>query len=150
MSRAFCQHFTPFLHELLPDARRFDEAVLWQTYTRVRPNYIRVEADEITYPLHIMLRHDIESALINAELEPDDIPDLWDEKMQAYLGLSTKDNYKDGCLQDIHWTDGAFGYFPSYTLGAVNAAQMFTVIKQQYPDWQAQFAAGSRPGLFTG
>ena len=143
MSRAFCQHFTPFLHELLPDARRFDDAALWQTYTRVQPDYIRVEADEITYPLHIMLRHDIESALINAELEPDDIPDLWDEKMQAYLGLSTKDNYKDGCLQDIHWTDGAFGYFPSYTLGAVNAAQMFAVIKQQYPDWQSRFAAGN-------
>jgi len=142
MSRAFCQFFTPLLHKALPDTQRFDADVLWQAYTEVKPSYIRVEADEVTYPLHIMLRHDIESALINGEVEAAEIPDLWDEKMQAYLGLSTKDNYTNGCLQDIHWTDGAFGYFPSYTLGAVNGAQMFAAIKQQHPDWQTHFEAG--------
>ena len=83
----------------------------------MKPGYIRVDADEVSYPAHVVLRYEIERALINGEIEVDDIPALWDEKMQAWLGLSTKDNYRNGCMQDIHWTDGGFGYFPSYTLG---------------------------------
>ena len=90
----------------------------------------------------MLLRYEIESDLINGDLEARDIPDCWNEKMQAYLGLSTVDNYSDGCLQDIHWTDGAFGYFPSYTLGAVNGAQIFACIKQENPDWQDRLAGG--------
>lgn len=142
ISRAFTRYFTPVVHELLADTRRFDANSLWQSFADVRPGLIRVEADEVTYPLHIMLRYEIESSLINFELEADDIPELWDEKMQDYLGIATKDNFRDGCLQDIYWTDGSFGYFPSYTLGAVNAAQIFATIKHQYPDWQSQLEAG--------
>lgn len=77
----------------------------------MKPGYIRVDADEVSYPAHVVLRYEIERALINGEIEVDDIPALWDEKMQAWLGLSTKDNYRNGCMQDIHWTDGGFGYF---------------------------------------
>ncbi len=84
---------------------------------QVKPGFIRVDADEVSYPAHVILRYEIERALIDGEIEVDDIPSLWDEKMQHWLGLSTTGNYRDGCMQDIHWTDGGFGYFPSYTLG---------------------------------
>ena len=142
LSRAFMEFFTPRIHSILPPTSGYSTADLWQVATRVKPGYIRVEADEVTYPLHVMLRYEIESSLINGELEADDIPDCWNEKMQSYLGLSTAGNYMDGCMQDIHWTDGAFGYFPSYTLGAVNGAQIFASIKGEHADWQERFASG--------
>ncbi|MCF2860394.1 carboxypeptidase M32 [Pseudoalteromonas sp. SMS1] len=97
---------------------------------RVQPSLIRVDADEVTYPAHIILRYDIEKALINGDIRTDDIPALWDTKMSQLLGISTKNNYKDGCMQDIHWTDGSFGYFPSYTLGAMYAAQFKAAMLQ--------------------
>ncbi len=106
------------------------------------PSFIRVEADELTYPLHVILRFEIESALMNGTLQPDDIPELWDEKMRHYLGLSTRGNDRDGCLQDIHWTDGSFGYFPSYTIGALNAAQLAAAIRRRHPDWRDRLGRG--------
>ncbi|MBJ7538413.1 carboxypeptidase M32 [Marinomonas transparens] len=101
----------------------FAEENLYKIYTQVEKGFIRVDADELTYPAHVILRYEIERDLINGVIEHTDVPDIWDEKMKASLGLSTQDNYKNGCMQDIHWTDGAFGYFPSYTLGAMYAAQ---------------------------
>ncbi|QUX96260.1 carboxypeptidase M32 [Marinomonas sp. CT5] len=101
----------------------FAEDNLYKIYTQVEKGFIRVDADELTYPAHVILRYEIERDLINGVIEHTDVPALWDEKMKAALGISTKDNYKNGCMQDIHWTDGAFGYFPSYTLGAMYAAQ---------------------------
>ncbi|MGJ7093573.1 carboxypeptidase M32 [Vibrio hannami] len=98
-------------------------------YTRVEKGFIRVDADELTYPAHVILRYEIERDLINGVIKHTDVPELWDQKMQAYLGLTTKDNYTNGCMQDIHWTDGAFGYFPSYTLGAMYAAQFMAAMK---------------------
>jgi carboxypeptidase Taq len=98
---------------------------LFALSTRVQPDFIRVDADELTYPAHVILRYEIERALIEGEAEVSDIPELWNDKMQAYLGLSTEGNYRDGCMQDIHWPGGSFGYFPSYTLGAIYAAQEF-------------------------
>ncbi|REG84132.1 carboxypeptidase M32 [Marinomonas pollencensis] len=124
-SKAFVSH----LSRLSKDAFNahqdpvFAEQNLQKIYTRVDKGFIRVDADELTYPAHVILRYEIERDLINGFIEHTDVPALWDEKMKASLGLSTKDNYKNGCMQDIHWTDGAFGYFPSYTLGAMYAAQ---------------------------
>ena len=92
--------------------------------------------------MHVMLRYEIESALINGKIEADAIPEIWNEKMQSYLGVDTSGDYTNGCMQDIHWTDGAFGYFPSYTIGAINAAQLFTKIKGEHPDWQTHFSNG--------
>jgi len=142
LSRAFGQSFVQAIHQHLPDTRRFTAEDIWYSQTMVRPSFIRVEADEVTYPLHVMLRYDIESALINGDIEPDAIPDIWEASLQSYLGLSVNGDHAKGCLQDIHWTDGAFGYFPSYTMGAVNAAQIAASVKSQYPDWQEQFKAG--------
>jgi carboxypeptidase Taq len=116
--------------------------------TRVAPGLIRVHADEVTYPAHVILRFEIERALIENEIEPEDIPALWDEKMQALLGLDTRGNYRDGCMQDPHWCDGAFGYFPSYTLGAMYAAQWFAAMRRAAPDLDRRIAAGDLTPVF--
>lgn len=98
---------------------------------QVQPGLIRVDADEVTYPAHILIRYGIEKALIEGEIEVEDIPALWDQGMAHWLDLDTRGNFKDGPMQDIHWTLGAFGYFPCYTLGAMYAAQWFETLRKQ-------------------
>ncbi len=142
LSRPFIEFFTQTIHEHLPSTSSIDSMQMWRAFTKVEPSFIRVEADEVTYPMHVILRFEIESALINGTIEAKDIPETWDSKMQEYLGIETTGNYKDGCMQDIHWTDGSFGYFPSYTLGAVNAAQLFRTIRRNHTDWQARLEKG--------
>ncbi len=142
LSRPFTTFFSTRMHALLPATSSFTATQLWAAATRVQPSYIRVEADEVTYPLHIILRYEIESSLINDSLRVEDIPLIWDQKMQLYLGLSTAENYSNGCLQDMHWTDGSFGYFPSYTIGALNSAQIFAALCRTYPDWQQKLTCG--------
>ena len=141
-SKAFMGFMTEKLHRLLPSSAGMSADELWALGIRVQPGKIRVEADEVTYPLHVMLRYQIESALINGDIEVEAIPDLWNEKMQNTLGVNTAGDYTNGCMQDIHWTDGAFGYFPSYTMGAINAAQLFAKIKEDHPEWQDSLAQG--------
>ncbi|HWJ87544.1 MAG TPA: carboxypeptidase M32 [Pelagibacterium sp.] len=109
---------------------------------KVERGLIRVDADEVTYPLHIILRFELEQALIGGTLEVADLPEAWDDKMRTYLGLSTIDNPADGPMQDVHWPAGAFGYFPSYTLGALIAAQQWRTIEQALPDLPGQIAQG--------
>lgn len=116
--------------------------------TRVKPGFIRVDADEVTYPAHVILRYEIERDLIEGNIEVNDIPEIWDRKMQAYLGIDTKGNFKDGCMQDIHWTDGSFGYFPSYTLGAMYAAQFMAAMKKVV-DVEAAITSGDLSPIFT-
>ena len=115
---------------------------LYKLNNRVKPDFIRVNADEVTYPMHVILRYEIEKLLINKQLAVKDLPEIWDEKMQQYLGISTAGNYKDGCMQDIHWTDGSLGYFPTYTLGAMNAAQLYRAADKVIPDLSQQIANG--------
>src|SRR5690606_29942219 len=109
---------------------------------KVERGLIRVDADEVTYPLHIILRFELEQALIGGTLEVADLPEAWDDKMRTYLGLSTIDNPADGPMQDVHWPAGAFGYFPSYTLGALIAAQQWRTLEQALPDLPGQIAQG--------
>jgi len=94
----------------------------YQAVNEVKPSFIRIEADELTYPLHIMVRYELEKALINGEIEVRDLPQLWNEKMEEYLGIKPQSD-REGVLQDIHWAGGDFGYFPSYALGYMYAAQ---------------------------
>ncbi|PNI02232.1 carboxypeptidase M32 [Vibrio diazotrophicus] len=117
-------------------------------YTRVKRDFIRVDADELTYPSHVILRYEIERDLMNGKIKHTDLPELWDTKMQAYIGLSTKDNYRNGCMQDIHWTDGSFGYFPSYTLGAMYAAQFMAAMKKTV-DVDSVIRSGDLTPIFT-
>ncbi|WP_434629548.1 carboxypeptidase M32 [Chromobacterium sp. CV08] len=146
-SRGFLQLIAPSIRAHFGDQPAFDADNLARLYTRVEPGYIRVDADELCYPAHVILRFEIERALIDGEIEAEDVPALWDEKMLAYLGLDTRGNYRDGCLQDIHWTD-TFGYFPSYTLGAMYAAQYFATLRRQEPALDARVAAGDLAPVF--
>lgn len=109
---------------------------------QVSRGLIRVDADEVTYPLHIILRFELEQDLISGRLETRDLPEAWDARMQAYLGLSTIDNPADGPMQDVHWPGAAFGYFPSYTLGAMMAAQQWAALTKAYPEADDEIAQG--------
>lgn len=100
-----------------------DENIL-RVYRRVRPSLIRVEADEVTYPLHVILRYRLEQKLLSGDLKPADLPEAWNAAYAAMLGI-VPPNDTMGCLQDVHWSAGLFGYFPTYTLGALSAAQLF-------------------------
>ena len=100
---------------------------------RIEPSLIRVDADEATYPLHVILRFEIERDLVAGKLAPKDVPEIWDSKMKEYLGISTIGNARDGPMQDAHWPGGAFGYFPSYTIGAMLAAQQWAAIEREMP-----------------
>jgi carboxypeptidase Taq len=148
-SRAFVGLLAPMLTEHFGAQGAFAADNLFLLLTRIRPGYIRVDADEVTYPAHVILRYEIERALIEGEIEAQDIPALWDEKMQALLGIDTRGNFKDGCMQDVHWTEGAFGYFPSYTLGAMYAAQWFAAMRRAAPDLDTRIAAGDLAPVFA-
>lgn len=147
-SPAFVQCLAPLVHKHLGVQGAFSAQNLARLLTRVQPGHIRVDADELTYPAHVILRFEIERALIDGEIQTRDIPTLWDEKMQAYLGLDTRGDFRNGCLQDIHWPSGSFGYFPSYTLGAMYAAQYFANIHRLYPDLDARIAVGDLSPVF--
>ncbi|SIN84645.1 carboxypeptidase M32 [Salinivibrio sp. ES.052] len=129
------------------DDPAFQVENLHRVLTQVSPGYIRVDADEVTYPAHIMLRYDIERDLISGKMDVDHIPERWDTEMQQYLGLSTAGDFKNGCMQDIHWTDGSFGYFPTYTLGALYAAQLMQTMRQQL-DVDGIIASGNLSPIF--
>lgn len=120
---------------------------LYRLQTRVERGFIRVDADEVTYPAHVMLRYDLERDLISSRLEVRDLPEAWDDKMNAYLGLSTRGNDRDGCLQDVHWPSGAFGYFPLYTLGAQVAAQLFAAAREALTTLPADLQRGDLSAL---
>ncbi|MES2991594.1 MAG: carboxypeptidase M32 [Pseudomonadota bacterium] len=147
-SRAFAELLAPLLRKHFGDQAAFEPGNLHRLMTRVAPGFIRVDADELTYPAHVILRYGIEKQLIDGSLAADDIPARWDERMQALLGIDTRGNYRDGPLQDVHWTGGAFGYFPCYTLGAMYAAQWFAAIRQAHPDLDARVAAGDLSPAF--
>jgi carboxypeptidase Taq len=141
-SRGFWVHFYPQLqrafaeslaHEKLDDFRR--------EMNTVEPGLIRVEADEVTYNLHIIIRFELERALLSGDLRAADVPGAWTELYQKYLGL-TPDNDRVGCLQDIHWSEGLIGYFPTYTLGNVYAAQLFAAAENQLGSLEDMFAKG--------
>ncbi len=108
----------------------------------VLPSLIRVTADEMTYPMHIFLRFDLEKRLMDGNLKVKDIPDAWAEGMRARLGIVPK-NHTEGCLQDIHWAFGAVGYFPSYSLGAMTAAQLMAALRRDVPDVDGLIGAGN-------
>ena len=138
----FVAHLAPLLVEAFGAQPAFEPGNLQRLMTRVEPGLIRVDADEVSYPAHVILRYEIERPLIEGEIEPEDIPALWDAKMLELLGLDTRGNYKDGPLQDVHWSEGGFGYFPCYSLGAMFAAQWFAAMRRGMPDLDARIAAG--------
>lgn len=140
-SRPFWQYFYPRLQELFPLLKETDVMDFYRMINVVEPSLIRVEADEVTYSLHIMLRFEIEKMLINDGLKVSELPDLWNEKMKEYLGVIPKD-YKMGVMQDVHWSMGAIGYFPSYALGNLYAAQFLNKTLMDHPGFWNTIRAG--------
>jgi len=132
------KHLGPFVTN--PDSLETDNLV--RIVNQVEPGYIRVDADEMTYPSHVILRFEIERELLEGRMQLKDLPEVWNEKMTAYLGLSTLGNDKDGCMQDVHWPSGLWGYFPAYTFGAVIAAQLFAKAKATHPQLAGSISRG--------
>ncbi len=147
-SPGFVELIAPLLRKHLGAQPAFEPGNLHRLLTRVEPGFIRVDADEVTYPAHVILRFEIERALIEGDIEAEDIPALWSEKMQSLLGVDTRGNYRDGCMQDVHWPEALFGYFPCYTLGAMYAAQWFATIRRGTPDLDARIASGDLAPVF--
>ncbi len=122
-SREFVERIYPVLQEGLDIVKEYSAEEIYRYFNTVKPSLIRVEADEVTYNMHILLRYSIEKLMLTGEINTKDLPELWNEKMEEYLGIRPK-NYADGVLQDIHWSGGSIGYFPTYALGTVLAAQI--------------------------
>jgi carboxypeptidase Taq len=147
-SAGFIGRIAPLLGKHFGAQPAFEVANLQRLLSRVEPGLIRVDADELSYPAHVILRFDIERRLIAGEIEAEDIPALWDEGMASLLGLDTRGNFSNGCMQDVHWSAGLFGYFPCYTLGAMYAAQWFAAIRRGTPDLDARIAGGDLAPVF--
>ena len=141
-SRPFWHFFFPKLQTLFPkQLGRVAFSDFYRAMHRVSPSLIRVEADELTYPMHVILRFELEKRLIDGSISPKEIPELWASGMEKHLKV-TPPNDQKGCLQDIHWSMGAFGYFPSYTLGNIYSAHLFEQFTASHPEWEEKVAQG--------
>lgn len=140
-SRAFWNYNYSELQAKFPQLANIDEDTFYRGNNVVNPSLIRIEADELTYNLHIIIRYEIEKMIFNEGLQAKDLPRVWNEKYEQYLGI-TPPNNAEGVLQDVHWSGGAFGYFPSYSLGNMYAAQFMHTLEQEMPDFWAKVEAG--------
>lgn len=141
-SLPFWKHYLPLLKETFKGKLdSTDLATFYKAINKVEPSLIRVEADEVTYPLHVILRFELERALIEGSLKVKDVPEAWNAKMQELLGI-TPTSDAEGCLQDIHWAMGGIGYFPTYTLGNIYASQLFESFANKHSDWEQRVATG--------
>ena len=141
-SRSFWQHYYPVAQRHFPDALGdVAQEDFYRAVNTVSPSLIRVEADEATYDLHIAIRFELERDLIDGSLSVDDLPSAWNSKYEQYLGI-TPDTDSNGVLQDVHWSAGLIGYFPTYSLGNLYASQFFAAARRDLGDLDAIFAAG--------
>ncbi|OYR83574.1 carboxypeptidase [Halorubrum distributum] len=141
-SEAFWEEFLPVFQEHFPQTEEATVRDAYEAFNQVyEDNLIRVEADELTYHLHIVIRFEIERDLIRGDLDVEDVPEVWNDKYEEYLGIRP-DTDSEGCLQDIHWSHGNFGYFPTYSLGSVMAAQLFEAAEDEIDDLHGKIADG--------
>ncbi len=148
-SKEFLTYAAPLMKEAFQkDGPEWNIDNLYQIYTTVKPGLIRVDADEVTYPAHVILRYNLERALIADDMTLNDLPDAWNDGMERLLGLTPPD-HANGCMQDIHWFDGAWGYFPSYSLGAMTAAQFFDAALQENSNILPAISNGDFAPLYT-
>ncbi|MEL7061232.1 MAG: carboxypeptidase M32, partial [Acidobacteriota bacterium] len=147
-SRGFWRWLAPFLEAIFPDRAPFDVERAWPALHVVRPSLIRVEADEVTYHLHVILRFELERALFAGRLTVAELPDAWRSESERLLGVASPTD-RDGVLQDVHWSHGLFGYFPTYTLGSLAAAQLFAAAEEDLGDFDAAFERGELSPLLA-
>ncbi|MCD6142965.1 MAG: carboxypeptidase M32, partial [Thermococcus sp.] len=140
-SREFVELIYPILKEKLPFMNKYSAEDLYTYFNMVRPDCVRVEADEVTYNMHILLRYKLEKLMVNESVKAKDLPELWNEEMERLLGIRPK-NYKEGILQDIHWAHATVGYFPTYSLGTLLATQIKSYISKDMPDFYEKVARG--------
>lgn len=140
-SRVFWEHWYPLAREVFTHLKYVTLDEFWTIINRVEPTFIRTESDEVTYNLHIILRFEMEQALIEGTLKPSDVPGAWNARFKELFGLDVPSD-ANGCLQDIHWSMGGFGYFPTYTLGNLNAAQLYRAALAKNSGLEAEIASG--------
>ncbi len=141
-NRYFWKYFHPIFEKTSPQQFKNINLEKWyQIVNQVRPSLIRVEADELTYCLHVILRFEIEIELIDDKIKVENLPEIWNEKMDQMLGIIPK-NDKEGVLQDMHWSGGSFGYFPTYAIGSIYSAQLFSELIKQKPNAIAEIEKG--------
>jgi len=142
----FWYHWFDRAAEIFPDLRQHTAEQVAESITRTQPSFIRVESDEVTYDLHVLLRFEIEKQLIDGDLKAADVPGAWSERCKKLLGLNVE-KHTDGCLQDIHWSMGAMGYFPTYSLGNLAAAQLYNKAVADEPHIPSDLATGKYESL---
>ena len=140
-SRHFWSFYYPKFRQAFPAFKNMPMDAFYEHVNAVKRSYIRTDADEVTYNLHVMLRYDVERALFDGKLKTKEIPSYWNELSEKYLGIPVPDDAR-GCLQDIHWAAGSFGYFPTYTLGNIYAAQLWAAMRRQVPGTEESIEAG--------
>ena len=140
-SLPFWRFFYPKVQEVFPQFQEIPLEQFYRAMHKVEPTFIRVEADEVTYCLHVILRFELELALFTGKLEVEELPQAWREKMKELLGIVPPTD-REGCLQDIHWSLGDFGYFPTYALGNLFASQFFTSFAKEHHNWEERVQAG--------
>ncbi|ADL49852.1 carboxypeptidase M32 [Clostridium cellulovorans] len=140
-SKGFWKFFFPEAKKRFPQFKNVSFDDFYRAINKVQCSLIRIEADELTYSLHIIIRYEIEKMLINGEIEVKDLPSVWNDKYEEYLGVRP-DNDAVGVLQDVHWSDGSFGYFPSYALGNIYGAQLLIKIEKEIDDMYAKIEQG--------
>lgn len=141
LTKPFVSYILPILQKEFPSLLHVTTDYCYRGINKVEPSFIRVEADEVTYPLHVILRFEMEKAFIEGSLNVKDIPAVWNTKMESFLGITPPDDAK-GCLQDIHWSMGGIGYFPTYALGNLYAAAIFNKFAALNPDWEDRVSKG--------
>jgi len=140
--RDFWKYWYPILQKYYPkNLKDYPEEEFYRSINTVQPSLIRVEADEVTYSLHIIMRYEIEKALMGDDVNISELPQIWNEKMETLLSITPPDDAK-GVLQDVHWSGGAIGYFPTYTLGNLYASQIYSKILEAHPSLPEEFARG--------
>lgn len=147
-SRSAWRYFYPKLQALFPQLASADLETFYRAINKVQPSLIRIEADELTYPLHIMLRFELEREVIEGKVRVADLPEAWNAKMQDYLGV-TPPNDVEGVLQDVHWAEGLIGYFPTYALGTIMSVQIFNKAISVHPSIPAEMEQGNFSTLFN-
>ena len=146
-SKAFCEHWFPVLKQYFPE--QLKDVSVEQFYcgiNKVQPSFIRTEADELTYHFHVMIRYDLEKLLLENTITTNDIPAFWNEHYNKYLGIQVPDDRR-GCLQDVHWSHGSFGYFPTYSLGSFYSAQFYQTAEKSIPGMETQIQKGDTKAL---
>ena len=148
-SSRFWNGYFPTLVKHFPDQfENIDVSTFYKGINKVQPTFIRTEADELTYHFHVMIRYELEKMLVEQNLSTKDIPAFWNEKYHQYLGLTVPDD-KTGCLQDVHWSHGSLGYFPTYSLGSFYAAQFYASAKKQLNSLEDDIANGETNTLLN-